>query len=142
MVPHSMLMQSTPDINYYQQLAYYAVLITCALIGIIAILIGLVLRGQRRSREAVATTNETANSTLKEVKNTHEVNLRDDLDEKFEGLAEILRTHGKEIGGIRVDIRQIHSDQSTDRATAVEAVRVAQSAVDLVSAHTKQGETQ
>lgn len=50
-----------------------------------------------------------------EVQNSHEVNLRDDLDLKFAGLAGLVKGAVADIGGIKEDIRIIRRDAGQDR---------------------------
>jgi hypothetical protein len=76
---------------------------------------------QKRTTVAVA-------QVLDHVQNAHEnpdgtpLNLRDDLDEKFEGMADLVKGLGNDIGGIRSDIRGIRKDASDDRRNATESL--------------------
>lgn len=143
------LLAITPDV--YQNIADWAVLITVALIGLIGVLLGLILRGQHRNAQTgrqtlhqVKTFSATGQQTLNQVQNSHETNLRDDLDEKFAGLAGLVKgavddigeirtevgTLRQDVGGIKADIRQIHTDQTADRSIAGAAARAAALAAD------------
>ena len=78
--------------------------------------LGVVATGARRHAKAAR----------HEVQNSHEVNLRDDLDVKFKGLADLVKGAVADIGGIKEDIRIIHREASQDRevnATERERVR-------------------
>lgn len=124
-----------PDV--YQTIAGWAVLITVALIGLIGVLLGLILRNQH-------TNAQTGRATLHQVKNSHDTNLRDDLDDKFDGLAGLVKGAvgdiadvklnvnilSGDVGGIKADIRQIHTDQTADRSIASAAVKAAALAAD------------
>lgn len=77
--------------------------------------LGIVATGARRHAKAAR----------HQVQNSHEVNLRDDLDEKFKGLADLVKQVIKDQGGMKADIRQIRHDQSEDReALAIERERI------------------
>lgn len=81
--------------------------------------LGVVATGARRHAKAART----------QVQNSHTINLRDDLDTKFRGLAglveglvddvsEVKDDIGgvkKDVGGIKEDIRIIHRDAGEDR---------------------------
>jgi hypothetical protein len=116
------------DVTGYRDIAYYAILIAAALLGIIGILLGLVLRSQLHTKRDSA-------ASLDQLQNSHTSNLRVDLDEKQDETREMLTELGRsvtsiksDVGGLRGDIRQIHIDQTADRATAAEAVRLAREA--------------
>lgn len=72
-------------------------------------------------RHARAASNSAA-ETRDEVKNSHTVNLRDDLDAKFEGLAVLVKSMARDVGGMKADIRGIRTDASDDRRNATEAL--------------------
>lgn len=61
---------------------------------------------------------------LEHVQNSHKnpdgtpLNLRDDLDEKFDGLASLVKTAVADIGGLRSDIRDIRKEARVDREQA------------------------
>jgi Protein of unknown function (DUF2746) len=77
--------------------------------------LGVVTTGARRHAKAA----------LNEVRNSHDTNLRDDLDAKFDGLAQRLVVLTNDVGGIKEDIRIIHRGQESDRlALAVERDRI------------------
>lgn len=102
-----------------------------ALLGVIGIMLGLIHKTTKK-------TNRNSMGVLEQVQNSHETNMRDDLDDKFAGLATLTKsvistqeTQGKDLGGIKADIRQIHLDQTSDRATAA-----AQAAAAALSAAT------
>lgn len=74
--------------------------------------LGVVATGARRHAKAAR----------HEVQNSHEVNLRDDLDDKFRGLEAAMAGFGdalgevkKDVGGMRSDIRLIRTEASQDR---------------------------
>lgn len=85
--------------------------------------LGVVATGARRHAKAARY----------EVQNTHPTNLRDDLDEKFEGLAGLVKTvidrqaeQGKDIGGIRADVRHLaESDLEQAKTARVNSERIA-----------------
>lgn len=99
-----MLLASSPDFIFYKDAAGWAISLAVAILGIVGVLLGIILRNQHRTRN-------TANATLHQVKNSHEVNLRDDLDEKFGNLF-------KDIGGLRADLRLIGDAAIGDRKFA------------------------
>jgi Tfp pilus assembly protein PilV len=111
------------------------VLIACAtvvaaLLSLIGVLLGMI--------------HKNAKTAANQTQNSHETNLRDDLDEKFEGLADLVTGVSADVGGIKEDLRLIRRDQSTDRATAAQAareaakaVRVAQAALERTKPHLK-----
>jgi uncharacterized membrane-anchored protein YhcB (DUF1043 family) len=100
-------------------------LITAGL-GIVS---GLVVRNGHKTKQNAATTDEIR----KAVVNSHSVNLRDDLDEKFDGLAGLVKelasrveqgfTHvavetmeiRKEVGGVRHEARELRANLETER---------------------------
>lgn len=67
--------------------------------------LGVVATGARRHAKAAR----------HQVQNSHEVNLRDDLDEKFEGLADLVKIVIKDQGGMKEDIRLIRREAIADR---------------------------
>lgn len=104
-------------------------IIIAALLGLIGTLLGLILRNTRKVHEQVA------NNHIDEQGNP--INMRDDLDEKFEGLADLVkgvaetqRVQAADIGGLRADIRQIRSDQTADRAASNRASELAREALE------------
>jgi hypothetical protein len=95
--------------------------VIAALLGLIGVLLGLI--------------HKNAKAAVGQVQNSHTVNLRDDLDEKFEGLAGLVngvadtqRDQAKDIGGLRSDIRQVRTEQALDRAAVADAARDAATA--------------
>lgn len=76
---------------------------------------------QKRTTVAVA-------QVLDHVQNAHKnpdgtpLNLRDDLDDKFEGLAGLVKGISADLGGVKADIRGIRKDASDDRRNATEAL--------------------
>ena len=118
------------DVTGYRDIAYYSILIAAALLGVIGVLLGLVLRNQRHTRQS-------SSASLDQLRNSHTSNLRVDLDEKQDETRELLtdlsdsvKTIQSDVGGLRSDIRQIHRDQATDRRTAAEAVTLAREAFE------------
>jgi hypothetical protein len=79
-----------------------------ALLTLITTLIGLVLHGQRGNRA-------TNKATLHQVKNSHETNLRDDLDEKQDETRGLIRQVRDDLGEMRVEIREVRQSASDDR---------------------------
>jgi hypothetical protein len=89
--------------------------VICALIAYVGVLQTLTHRSSVRVRA--------------QVENSHDINMRDDLDGKFESLessvqavanmqaqqSRTLTIQARDIGGMREDIRQIRSDRSDDR---------------------------
>lgn len=101
-----------------------AAVIIAALLGLIGVLLGRILISTRRTHEQVA------NNHVDEDGNP--INMRDDLDGKFEGLADLVKgvartqaSQADDIGGIRAEIRQVRADQTIDRATVSDAARAA-----------------
>lgn len=91
-----------------------------ALLALIGTLLTLVLRQTKRTHWQVA------NNHVDDEGNP--INLRDDLDELallVKGVAASQVEQAKDIGGMRVDIRQIRTDQTEDRRTATRAAEVA-----------------
>lgn len=91
---------------------------------------GVILTGLFGYLAVVATgARRHAKAARHQVQNSHEVNLRDDLDEKFKGLADLVKGLAddvsgvkddiggvkKDVGGIKEDIRIIHRDAGEDR---------------------------
>lgn len=83
-----------------------------SIIGALLTYLGIVATGARRHAKAAR----------HEVQNSHTVNLRDDLDDKFKGLeaallgfSDALGEVKKDVGGIRADIRLIRTEASQDR---------------------------
>jgi hypothetical protein len=111
------------------------VLIACAtvvsaLLGIIGSLLLRILTNTRRTHEQVANNHYDDDG--------NPINMRDDLDEirdLVRDVADTQKTQGKEIGGIRAEIRQVRADQSLDRAAATRAAdsaaRAASSAAQI-----------
>ena len=97
----------------YTENVVVAVIITFGTI-IAALLgyLGVVATGARRHAKAARLG----------VENEHPKNLRDDLDEKFQGLADLVKTVVTDIGGIRSEIRNIRLDATADRKAAGEAI--------------------
>lgn len=60
-------------------------------------------------------TRRHAKAARNEVQNSHDTNLRDDLDLKFAGLADLVTGLVGDVGGIKEDIRIIHRDAGEDR---------------------------
>jgi peptidoglycan hydrolase CwlO-like protein len=106
-----------------------AATVIAALLGLIGVLLGKILGNTRRLVEHVA------NSHVDE--NGNPINMRDDLDEKFEGLADLVKGVAADQGGMKEDLRLIRRDQSTDRATAAQAAREAAKAVRIAQAALK-----
>ena len=55
-----------------------------------------------------------------QLENNHDTNIRDDLDEKFSKFGAILEAFGRDMGGVKDDIRALHRYNLTamDAATA------------------------
>jgi uncharacterized protein YoxC len=88
-----------------------------ALLGIIGVLLGKILGNTNK------TVDHVANSHVDDHGNP--INLRDDLDEKFEGLAELVKDLSRDVGGMKEDVRIIRRDQTADRAAATRAAEAA-----------------
>ncbi len=70
-------------------------------------------------------TRQHAKATREGVENSHDTNLRDDLDGKVEVIVGRLKELATDVGGIRSDIRAIHREQGEDRrALAAERDRI------------------
>ncbi|WJN62724.1 tail needle protein [Streptomyces phage phiScoe15] len=72
-------------------------------------LIGVVVEMLRRNHKALSEVQENAQIARDQVANSHSTNLRDDMDRLHDDVREVLdvlRQHGKEIGGLREDLRQ------------------------------------
>jgi uncharacterized damage-inducible protein DinB len=98
-----------------------------ALLGIIGVLLGKILGNTNKTVDHVANSHVDAHG--------NPINLRDDLDEKFEdlaglvnGVADTQRDQAKDIGGLRSDIRQVRTEQALDRAAVADAARDAATA--------------
>lgn len=74
--------------------------------------LGIVATGARRHAKAARN----------QVQNSHDTNLRDDLDTKFAGLAVLVKGLVLDVGGMKSDIRGIRRDASDDRRAAGEAI--------------------
>jgi uncharacterized membrane-anchored protein YhcB (DUF1043 family) len=104
--------------------------VVAALLGLIGTLIGLILRNTKRTAVASALIHEqVANNHVDEHGNP--INMRDDLDEKFEGLAELVKSVSKDVGGLKEDVRIIRRDQTADRAAATRAAEAAAHAAEV-----------
>lgn len=102
-------------------------IIIAALLGLIGTLLGLILRNTRKVHEQVA------NNHIDDQGNP--INMRDDLDDKFDGLATLVKgvaetqkAQTADIGGLRAEIRQVRSEQADDREAARRAATDAASA--------------
>ncbi|QMP84472.1 protein of unknown function DUF2746 [Streptomyces phage Endor1] len=76
---------------------------------ILVTLIGVVVEMLRRNHKALTEVQENAQIARDQVANSHSTNLRDDMDRLHDDVREVLdvlRQHGKEIGGLREDLRQ------------------------------------
>lgn len=89
-------------------------LIITAIVGPSTLAILGVLLNRKVNKISAAT-----NATLHQVKNSHEVNLRDDQDDKHAELVGLVtsvrdqvKTQGRDIGGLRGDMRELRRDQS------------------------------
>jgi cell division protein FtsX len=91
--------------------------VIAALLGLIGVLLGMI--------------HKNAKTAASQTQNSHTVNLRDDLDEKFDGLAGLVRGVSYDVGGVKEDIRIIRRDQSADRAAAADAAHAASEALRL-----------
>jgi len=91
------------------QLMASAGVIFAAIIGAVGALIAV--------RHAKVTRENTA-ATLDQVKNSHAVNLRDDLDTRFTTLEVLLQGVAADVSGTKADIRSIRSEALTDRQAA------------------------
>jgi hypothetical protein len=77
------------------------VTLTVALLGLFAELL-------RRQNKKLNKVGDHAEAARDQVQNSHKTNLRDDLDKVIEGLADVkalLRSQGKDISGMREEIR-------------------------------------
>lgn len=104
--------------------------------GVLTFLGILVARNGHKTKklaEAAAKTSLTTDEIRKAVVNSHSVNLRDDLDEKFDGLATLFKQlvvkvdEGfrassaetmevrKEVGGVRSETRELRKNLETER---------------------------
>ena len=73
----------------------------------------------------IARTRTHAKAAVDQVRNSHDSNLRDDLDEKFKAVTDGLKEVSKDLGGMKSDIRQIRKEASEDRtALAKEQERI------------------
>lgn len=93
---------------------------------------------QRGTRRHVAETQESVGIIREQVQNTHEMNLRDDLDEKIGGLdrkigqlADAQQAAREDVGGLhsevralRLDVAGVRTDARQDRRDAAETRRV------------------
>ncbi len=91
--------------------------VIAALLGLIGVLLGMI--------------HKNAKTAARQTQNSHQTNLRDDLDEKFDGIAELVKGVAADQGGMKEDIRIIRRDQSADRAAAAEAAHAASEALRL-----------
>jgi peptidoglycan hydrolase CwlO-like protein len=80
-------------------------------------LTGLILRNTKRVHEQVANNHIDDQG--------RPINMRDDLDEKFEGLADLVKEVSRDVGGLKEDVRIIRRDQTADRAAATRAATAA-----------------
>ncbi|AQX81476.1 hypothetical protein BWO91_17265 [Plantibacter flavus] len=55
--------------------------------------------------------NRKVNGIRTQVANHHKVNLRDDLDDKHEENADLLKTLARDVGGMKSDVRLIRKTQ-------------------------------
>jgi hypothetical protein len=99
--------------------------ILTAIVGATGVIIVAMLNRTRQHAKVAA--DQTANSH-KNPDGTP-LNLRDDLDEKFEGLADLVKGLGLDIGGMKSDIRGIRKDASDDRNNANEAIATERSRI-------------
>lgn len=63
----------------------------------------------------IARTRSHAKAAADQVQNDHSSNLRDDLDDKFDSLTELVKLAVADIGGIKSDLRQIRKEAGEDR---------------------------
>ena len=88
---------------------------TAAIVTAVLGFLGVVFEKQRRAHKRL----ERATETVREqVQNSHSTNLRDDMDRVLEGqerILAILDGHGKSIGGLRDDLRQVRDELATER---------------------------
>jgi len=90
--------------------------IVTAIVGAVGIIIVAMLNRTRQHAKVAA--DQTQNS--------HKSNLRDDLDEKFEGLETLLTLMVADVGGMKSDMRSIRREQLADRqATATDRAAAA-----------------
>jgi hypothetical protein len=101
--------------------------VIAALLGLIGILLGRILGNTKR------TVDHVANSHVDEYGNP--INLRDDLDEKFEGLANLIRV-------LRADAIRDRANANAAYKLAAEAYGIAREALDSPKPHyPTQGDT-
>ena len=92
--------------------------ILTAVVGTVGVIIVAMLNRTRQHAKVAA--DQTANSHNKP--DGTPLNLRDDLDEKFEWIADLVKTLGDDLGGVKSDIRGIRKDASDDRQNAAESL--------------------
>jgi hypothetical protein len=100
-----------------------------AALGLIGVLLTIVLRNQGQVKKSNA-------ATLHQVKNSHDINLRDDLDGKQDEVRDLLVQVRNDVGDVRVDLREVrqtaHDDREENRRqTALVARQVTQLREDL-----------
>lgn len=98
--------------------------VIAALLGLIGVLLGMIHKNAKGA-------SKKADVLVGQVRNSHSTNLRDDLDEKFQGLSTQLGEVSKDMGGMKEDIRLIRRDQTADRAAAAEGAHLAGEAMQL-----------
>lgn len=85
----------------------------------------VIVASLNRTRQHAKNASDNTAQTREQVVNSHSMNLRDDLDEKFQSIANLIGGVTADIGGIRSDIRTIHREQGEDRrALATERDRI------------------
>lgn len=91
-----------------------AAVVISALLGIIGVMLGIVLRSQIVAKKS-------ATATLHQVKNSHDTNLRDDLDEKQDEVRDLITQVRNDVGDVRIDLREVrqaaHDDRTQNRTS-------------------------
>jgi putative NADH-flavin reductase len=97
-------------------------IVQVALIGLVGTILTLLMEGMRRQHKALGVVRDHAEAARFQVQNSHETNLRDDLDQMHDDVRQILevsRSHGYELGHLRRDLQQERAERSalSDRVT-------------------------
>jgi hypothetical protein len=95
-----------------------------AITGLCAVLValtGVVVELLRRQQKAIGAVKAHAEATRDQVQNSHGTNLRDDVDKLLLGVddlldgqrrhGDLLRTHSRDIGGLREEIRHERAER-------------------------------
>lgn len=119
-MPDTLLIQEIQSIGMI-----VAAFITAIGVIVVAILANRTRQHARVTRTDAAATRVDAAVALNELKNSHTIPLRDDLDKKFEGLAGLVKSLAVDVGDLRMDVgdvktdvRDVRRDATEDRASA------------------------